>query len=155
MTQLLIRVRGKKPLMVCFCGQVAMFSELNTHNLERYSVVSTLEIYTNSCSKKTYCTKISTNFFHFNYIRLRTMKILKYHHVYISYGGLDSQLKTFFLWSLCLMKLWLLNFPFVLCCTFLRDTFETTSHRKLSTTQRENDGCAKLFNENNDHVIKV
>lgn len=52
------------------------------------------------------------------------------------------------------------------CCTFLRDTFgecvSKAEKRRIVNVlshvvvdDEENDGCAKLFNENNDHVIKV
>jgi hypothetical protein len=81
----------------------------------------------------------------------------KYHHVFISYGGLDSQLKSFLIF-LYHTELWLLSFPSLAFCSLLHIStghVYSTSHRKLSTGVKGNDGCAKLFNENNDHVIKV
>lgn len=72
--------------------------------------------------------------------------IIENHHVLISYGGLTS-LEENVLSSHEAMT----RFFFIQYCTFQRDTFRLNT---LSTIE-ENDGCDKLFNENNDHVIKV
>lgn len=77
----------EKPLGMSLGGQVAVFTQLNTHNLERIN--STLR-------KKVSHEQIATEQIrhHFSisitpdYIHVEE---LKYHHVFISYGGLEFE----------------------------------------------------------------
>lgn len=101
------------------CGQVAMFSELNTHNLERCAAASTLKLNFQFSPKiaKTYCTKISTSFFHFDYRRLRTMNIWNIITFLLVMVVWLHNWKVF--WSLHHTELWLLSFPSLAFCSLL------------------------------------